>query len=81
MAQNVISLSVSSQVKFAHQVMKIAELFTNNDSGFRLYWIDMGLDNLAVTSSGQVKVIDAEHIVMVDRKKIEKGKTGWLVLC
>ena len=58
--------------------MKIAELFTNNDSGFRLYWIDMGLDNLAVTSSGQVKVIDAEHIVMVDRKKIEKGKTGWL---
>ncbi|KAI0216159.1 Divergent protein kinase domain 2A [Lamellibrachia satsuma] len=62
------------RVKIAHQVMQIAELFTNNTSGFNLYWTDLGLDNLALTDSGRVMVIDAEHVLVIDRQKIESDK-------
>ncbi|XP_042242164.1 divergent protein kinase domain 2A-like isoform X2 [Homarus americanus] len=49
---------------YARQLLEMAQDFS--DAEFRLYLTDVSLDNFAVSHHGEVKVIDAENIVLVD---------------
>ncbi|XP_030837405.1 divergent protein kinase domain 2A [Strongylocentrotus purpuratus] len=78
------SLSYFYKFKFgvraalAVQALKIAEQLSENRDEFALYLTDVSEDNLAVNDNGEVLVIDAENIIVVDRKKIkEDANPGW----
>lgn len=60
----------------AYQLLQIAQKFTDNPD-FALYWTDLAYDNFAVDPAGKVIVIDAEHIIVVDREatKIANAET------
>lgn len=60
----------------AYQLLKIAKKFTDNPD-FALYWTDLAYSNFAVDPAGKVIVIDAEHIIVVDREatKIANSET------
>ena len=64
--------------------MKIADRLTNPGGNFALYWTDLNYENLVVDAAGKVTVVDAENIVVVDRKAVHKGtqffKTGGRLL-
>ena len=55
------------------QVMRIAEKLTNNDQGYGLYMTDVSPENFAVNEKGEVFIIDAENIIVVDKQKIKTG--------
>lgn len=68
-----------TRVDIAWQIMKIADQFTENASGFRLFWTDLDLSNLAVDDAGHVVVVDAEDIYVVDVQQIFEAKPpGWV---
>ena len=50
----------------------MAQKFTDNPD-FALYWTDLAYENFAVDSAGKVLVIDAEHIIVVDREATKIG--------
>ena len=54
--------------------MSIAEQFTYNDDEYGLYMTDVSFDNFAVDEHGKVFVVDAENIIVVDRKQIKEGR-------
>lgn len=41
---------------------------------FALYLMDVNYDNFAVSPNGDVTVVDAENILVVDRWQLERGK-------
>ena len=53
--------------------MRIAEKLTNNDQGYGLYMTDVSPENFAVNEKGEVFIIDAENIIVVDKRKIKTG--------
>lgn len=57
----------------ALQLIKIAQQLTIGVDGFRLYVTDLSIFNVAVSSTGKLKIIDGENIVMVDLEQISKG--------
>ncbi|KAL5005197.1 hypothetical protein ScPMuIL_018653 [Solemya velum] len=62
----------------AYQILKMADLLTTHHQDFVLYWTDLSYENLAVDSAGKVRIIDAEHIIVVDKKSISKVRPkGW----
>ena len=61
------------QADLAYQLLKIAEKFTNNPD-FALYWTDLAYSNFAVDPAWKVIIIDAEHIIVVDRQATKIGK-------
>ncbi|XP_038049996.1 divergent protein kinase domain 2A-like [Patiria miniata] len=68
----------STRLDLAYQVMKIAEQLTNNDLEYALYMTDVSFDNFAVNKDGRVLVIDAENIIVVDKRKIKTdAKPSW----
>ena len=54
--------------------MQIAEKLTYNEEEFGLYMTDVSFDNFAVNEEGKVFVVDAENIIVVDRRQIKEGK-------
>ena len=54
--------------------MQIAEKFTYNEQEFGLYMTDVSFDNFAVNEEGKVFIVDAENIIVVDRRQIKEGK-------
>lgn len=75
---NVLALRCKSdmyfQLSLAYQIFKIADMMTNNPTEFALYWTDIDYENIAVDNQGKVVIIDAENIIVVDKKKVEAGK-------
>lgn len=68
------------RVGLALQLLDIAQLLTANPTDFALYLTDVSLDNFAVDAAGRVKVVDAENVIIVDRRQIvEDRKLGWEV--
>ncbi|XP_071798726.1 divergent protein kinase domain 2A-like [Asterias amurensis] len=67
-----------TRLDLAFQVMRIAEKLTNNDQGYGLYMTDVSPENFAVNEKGEVFIIDAENIIVVDKQKIKTdGKPLW----
>ncbi|XP_074658259.1 divergent protein kinase domain 2A-like [Tubulanus polymorphus] len=66
------------RVDLAYQIFRIADLFTNNNQGWGLYFTDVNYDNYAVAVDGTVSIIDAENIIVVDLRDIKREKPqGW----
>ncbi|XP_029635244.1 divergent protein kinase domain 2A-like isoform X1 [Octopus sinensis] len=60
------------------QILMMAVKLSNSSDGWSLYWTDIKMDNLAVNSKGQVKIVDVENIIVVDRLELAKLKPpGW----
>ena len=55
-------------------MLKIAQKFTIGVNGFRLYPSDLSIYNIAVDQKGNVKIIDAENIIIVDLDQIRQRK-------
>lgn len=51
----------------AYQMVKMAQKLTE-DPDFALYWTDLAYENFAVDGAGKLMVIDAEHIIVVDKQ-------------
>ncbi|XP_077988292.1 divergent protein kinase domain 2A-like [Glandiceps talaboti] len=64
----------SIRINLAYQVFEIAEHFTNNAEDYALYMTDIVAENFAVTKDGDVKLIDIENIIVVDKKMIREDK-------
>ncbi|XP_070539063.1 divergent protein kinase domain 2A-like isoform X2 [Ptychodera flava] len=64
----------SVRVDLAYQAFAIAHQFTNNEDEYALYMTDIIYDNFAVTKDGQLKLIDLENVIVVDKRKIREGK-------
>ncbi|KAI4891140.1 hypothetical protein NFI96_020758 [Prochilodus magdalenae] len=63
------------RVDLAKQLMDIAEQLTNNDFDFALYLLDVSFDNFAVgPRDGKVIVVDAENVVVADKRLIKQNK-------
>uniref|UniRef100_A0A8C1SVY0 Divergent protein kinase domain 2Aa n=1 Tax=Cyprinus carpio TaxID=7962 RepID=A0A8C1SVY0_CYPCA len=63
------------RVDLAKQLMDIAEQLTNNDFDFALYLLDVSFDNFAVgPRDGKVIVVDAENIIVADKRLIKQSK-------
>ncbi|TRY66422.1 hypothetical protein DNTS_003562 [Danionella cerebrum] len=66
------------RVDLAKQLMDIAEQLTNNDFDFALYLLDVSFDNFAVgPRDGKVLVIDAENVIVVDKRLIKQKPSVW----
>lgn len=63
------------RVDLARQLMDIAEQLTNNDFEFALYLLDVSFDNFAVgPRDGKVIVVDAENVLVADKRLIKQSK-------
>ncbi|XP_045201226.2 divergent protein kinase domain 2A-like [Mercenaria mercenaria] len=68
----------SLRADIAYQLMKIAEMLTNNKADFALYLTDVIDDNFAVDADGNVTVIDLEDVLVVDKLAVKSAKPkGW----
>ncbi|XP_052823217.1 divergent protein kinase domain 2A isoform X2 [Octopus bimaculoides] len=66
------------QANLTLQILMMAVKLSNSSDGWSLYWTDIKMDNLAVNSNGQVKIVDVENIIVVDRLELAKLKPpGW----
>lgn len=55
-------------------MLQIADKFTKGVNGFRLYSSDLSIYNIAVDQKGNVKIIDAENVLVVDLEQIRQRK-------
>ncbi|CAL1261338.1 unnamed protein product [Larinioides sclopetarius] len=62
------------RIDIAYQLLLIAQMLTENASGFSLYMTDVNMDNFAVRSDGTVLLVDVESIVIVDRSGFKKDQ-------
>ena len=63
-----------SQAGVAYELLKIAKHLTDNDEDFALYIADPNWDNFGVDSSGKVRILDAENIIVVDKLAVEASE-------
>lgn len=69
------------RVDLARQLMDIAEQLTNNDFEFALYLLDVSFDNFAVgPRDGKVIVVDAENVLVADKRLIKQSEWQCLSL-
>lgn len=61
------------RAKISASLLEIAQLFTFKDINFSFYLTDLSPDNIAVDNNYNVKIIDLENIIIVDRNTIEAG--------
>ena len=54
-------------------MVKMAQKLTE-DPDFALYWTDLAYENFAVDGAGKLMVIDAEHIIVVDKQATKIGE-------
>ncbi|GIY08276.1 divergent protein kinase domain 2A [Caerostris darwini] len=64
--------SWEQRVDISYQLLLIAQMLTENASGFALYMTDVNMDNFAVRPDGTVLLIDVESIVIVDHMSMKK---------
>ena len=61
------------QADKAYQLMRIADMLTNNKADFALYLTDVTDDNFAVNDDGKVTLIDLEDVLVVDKLAVKSG--------
>ena len=61
-----LTKSWSVRVTLALSVLELARRLTLSEHGWALYMSDPFMENFAVTEDLEVKLIDAEHLVVVD---------------
>lgn len=54
------------RAQLAINLLKIAQQLTSNKQDWGLYMLDASLTNFAVSDDGTVKLIDVEHLIVVD---------------
>ncbi|KAL3253270.1 hypothetical protein MRX96_017541 [Rhipicephalus microplus] len=60
------------------QLLDMADLMTENPTQYALYMTDVSLDNFAVNDQGEVRLIDLENIIVVDRMQVRaERRPGW----
>lgn len=70
----VVNLPATFQADIAFQLMKLAELLTNNKAEFALYFTDIHMDMFAVDGDGKVKLVDLQNILVVDKQAVKSGR-------
>ena len=76
---NYFSYPWVQRARLTLQILQMAQKFTFNEA-IGLYLTDWHLDNFAVTETLQVKLIDLENIILVNRTMLENTKApGWNV--
>ncbi len=66
------------RARLALQLLQIALKFTTKDKEINLYLTDWSPDNFAVDDRGLVSLIDAEHVIMVNKTQVASVKApGW----
>lgn len=64
-----------SQIRLSLSLLRIADQLTDNSSGFKLYFLDVSLDNYAVDpTTERVYISDAEHIMVVDEQHLRSKR-------
>ncbi|KAL4220702.1 Chromosome X 36 [Mactra antiquata] len=62
----------------AHQLMKMADMLTNNKAEFSLYLTDVDKDMFAVDSNGVVRLVDLQNVLVVDKLAVKSARPrGW----
>uniref|UniRef100_A0A6M2D2M4 Putative conserved secreted protein ovary overexpressed n=1 Tax=Rhipicephalus microplus TaxID=6941 RepID=A0A6M2D2M4_RHIMP len=60
------------------QLLDMADLMTENPTQYALYMTDVSMDNFAVNDQGEVRLIDLENIIVVDRMQVRaERRPGW----
>lgn len=67
------SLNWTQRSAIAKQLLLFAFNTTLQHPNFAFYFTDMTSDNFAVSSEGIVRLVDLEHVIVVD--KYPRGKT------
>ena len=62
------------RIDLAYQLLKIADLFTDNKSGYALYLGTVDYDSFAVNTEGKVIVTDLGNMLVVDKYLVERQK-------
>ena len=78
-----LTKSWSVRVTLALSVLELAHRLTLSEHGWALYMSDPFMENFAVAEDLEVKLIDAEHLVVVDLWTIpsQQGKLGTIRSC
>ncbi|XP_072180532.1 divergent protein kinase domain 2A-like [Diadema setosum] len=72
------SFKFGTRAALAVQALNIATELSENREDFALYLTDVSSDNFSVSNKGELLIIDAENIIVVDRRRIrEEAKPGW----
>ena len=75
--ENYLSSPWATKARLALQVLQMAKKMSDNEP-LGLYLTDWSLDNFAVTAKLEVKLIDLENIVLVNKTVIKTTKApGW----
>ena len=54
------------RAQLAVSLLKLAQQLTTNDLGWGIYMLDVSFANFAVSGDGRVKLVDVEHVLVVD---------------
>lgn len=70
---------ITKRADLAYQVLKIAEILTENPDGCAIYWTELKVNDFVVDKYGQVKFVDLKNTIVVDRQAIEtKDKDAYM---
>nr|CAD7431197.1 unnamed protein product [Timema monikensis] len=70
-----------SRADMARQLLIAAKQFTVRHTYFRFYLTDVSPDNIAVDSSGRLRFVDLENVIVVDKNISNDGKpSSWNTL-
>lgn len=65
-----------NRAKIASSLLNAAHMFTYRDENFSFYLTDISADNIAVDLNSNVKFVDLENVIIVD-KNIEERSPQW----
>lgn len=73
--QNFFNRSWLTRITIALLLLKTAVLFTENESGFAIYWTDVTLESFTYSEEkNKLFVTDGKHIMVVDKREIREKK-------
>lgn len=58
------------RAQLAVNLLRIAQQLTVNKQNWALYMLDVSLNNFAVSDNGIVKLVDVEHLIVVDLETV-----------
>lgn len=54
----------------AEELLRIAEIFTFKNSKIGVYLRDLSYDNVAMDADLRVRVVDLEHVILLDKNEV-----------
>lgn len=70
---------IEKRADIAYQVLKIAEILTDNPHGYAIYWTELKANDFVVDKYGQVKFVDLNNVVVVDRESfVNENKNDFM---